>query len=88
MKTINLNRNQFTGTGMGYVIQKIGEHKNDNNIQMEVLDLSECNLNDDALETLSPIVDVVKELSLNDNQFTRLHYNYLYLKYCNIPAKT
>ena len=73
---------------MGYVIQKIGEHKNDNNIQMEVLDLSECNLNDDALETLSPIVDVVKELSLNDNQFTRLHYNYLYLKYCNIPAKT
>ena len=71
MKTINLNRNQFSGTGVGYLIQKIEDHENDNIVQTEALDLSECDLNDGALRTLSPVVDVVKELFLNDNHFTR-----------------
>ena len=53
------------------MIQKITDHETDNSVQMDVLDLSECDLNDNALETLSPIVEVVKELFLNDNHFTR-----------------
>ena len=53
------------------MIQKIEGNENDNIVQTEALDLSECDLNDEALETLSPVVDVVKELFLNDNHFTR-----------------
>ena len=38
---------------------------------LEALDLSECGLGDAELVTISPLVNIVRELLLNDNHFTR-----------------
>ena len=69
LKSVNLTRNHFSEAGIGNLIRKIEDHEED--VQLEVLDLSECGLEDASLEKLSPLVNVVRELLVNDNHFTR-----------------
>ena len=71
LKTVNLNRNNFTEAGIKSLMKKIEEHKDDGSVQLESLELSQCCLDDSSLISLSPIVNFVSELILNDNHFTR-----------------
>ena len=76
LKSVNLTRNHFTQVGLGHLIRKTGEHEDEaghggGGVHLETLDLSECGLGDAELETISPLVNVVRELLLNDNHFTR-----------------
>ena len=68
-KNVNLNRNSFSSAGVRTLIKYKDEE--DSHTNLETLNLSECSLDDDALESLSPLVDVVKELIISDNKFTR-----------------
>ena len=70
-KTVNLSQNKFTDVGIGNLVDMIGGQ----DVRLEILDLSDCDLNNGALEKLAPVVDVVKELSLADNNFTRYTSN-------------
>ena len=70
-KTVNLSQNKFTNVGIGNLVDMIGGQ----DVRMEALDLSDCDLNDGALEKLAPVVNVVKELSIADNNFTRYTSN-------------
>ena len=74
LKSVNLTRNHFTEVGLGHLIRKTVEHEDDaghGGVHLETLDLSECGLGDAELETISPLVSMVRELLLNDNHFTR-----------------
>ena len=76
LKTVNLTRNHFTEVGLGHLIKKSVDHEDDaghggGGVHLETLDLSECGLGDAELETISPLVNMVRELLLNDNHFTR-----------------
>ena len=76
LKSVNLTRNHFTEVGLGHLIRKTGDHEDDaghggGGVHLETLDLSECGLGDAELETISPLVNIVRELLLNDNHFTR-----------------
>ena len=68
-KNVNLNRNSFSSSGVK-LLTKYKEDE-DSHTNLETLNLSECSLDDEALEALSPLVDVVKELIISDNNFTR-----------------
>ena len=70
-KTVNLSQNKLTDVGIGTLLDMIGGQ----DVRMEALDLSDCDLNDGALEKLAPVVNVVKELSIADNNFTRYTSN-------------
>ena len=76
LKSVNLTRNHFTEVGLGHLIRKTGEHEADaghggGGVHLETLDLSECGLGATELEKISPLVNMVRELLLNDNHFTR-----------------
>ena len=77
---MNLTRNHFTEVGLGHLIRKTEERDDDGGhgghgghggVALEALDLSECGLGDAELVTISPLVNIVRELLLNDNHFTR-----------------
>ena len=71
LKSVNLTRNHFTEVGLGHLIRRTEEHEDDGAVTLESLDLSECGLGDAELEKISPLVNLVRELLLNDNHFTR-----------------
>lgn len=67
MKSVVLSNNRFSEKGIGQLISK----REKTNLSLDVLDLSNCNLCDAALEKLAVLVDCVRELVLTDNNFTR-----------------
>ena len=77
LKSVNLTRNHFTEVGLGHLIRRTEERDDDGGhgghggVALEALDLSECGLGDAELVTISPLVNIVRELLLNDNHFTR-----------------
>ena len=72
LKSVNLTRNHFTEAGLGHLIRKTEEDDGGHGgVHLEALDLSECGLGDAELVTISPLVNIVRELLLNDNHFTR-----------------
>ena len=69
MKTVILTNNRFSEKGVGQLASIV--EKDENNFSLDVLDLSNCNLGDLALERLAVLINFVKELILTDNTFTR-----------------
>ena len=62
MKTVILTNNRFSEKGVGQLTSIV--EKEENNFSLDVLDLSNCNLGDPALERLALLIDFVKELNL------------------------
>lgn len=74
LKSVNLTRNHFTEVGLGHLIRKTEDCEDDGGhggVHLDALDLSECGLGDAELVIISPLVNIVRELLLNDNHFTR-----------------
>ena len=69
MKTVILTNNRFSEKGVGQLTSIV--EKEETNFSLDVLDLSNCNLGDPALERLAVLIDFVKELNLTDNTFSR-----------------
>ena len=72
MKSVSLSGNKFSEKGLGHLVSVV-ETKEDQetNQSLDLLDLSNCNLGDPALERLAVLVDFVKELIFTDNDFSR-----------------
>ena len=68
-KTVDLSKNNFTHIGISYIIGKAEAKPGE--VLIESLDLSNCSLGDQALEKISSFVDIVKDLVISDNSFTR-----------------
>ena len=64
-----LTNNRFSEKGVGQLTSIV--EKEETNFSLDVLDLSNCNLGDPALERLAVLIDFVKELNLTDNTFSR-----------------
>ena len=64
-----LTNNRFSEKGVGQLASIV--EKDENNFSLDVLDLSNSNLGDLALERLAVLINFVKELILTDNTFTR-----------------
>ena len=67
VKKIQMNHAYFTHKGINHITKKLidKDYKN-----IESLDLSHCQLDDEGLARLMPIFPYVKELCLADNTFT------------------
>ena len=72
MKSVILSSNKFSEKGIGQLVNVVEKkEKEENNFSLDLLDLSNCNLDDAALERVAVLTDFVKELILTDNDFTR-----------------
>ena len=72
MKSVILSSNKFSEKGIGQLVNVVEKkEKEENNFSLDLLDLSNCNLSDAALERVAVLTDFVKELILTDNNFTR-----------------
>ena len=67
-----LSSNKFSEKGIGQLVNVVEKReREENNFSLDLLDLSNCNLSDAALERVAVLTDFVKELILTDNNFTR-----------------
>ena len=67
-----LSSNKFSEKGIGQLVNVVEKkEREENNFSLDLLDLSNCNLDDAALERVAVLTDFVKELILTDNNFTR-----------------
>ena len=67
-----LSSNKFSEKGIGQLVNVVEKkEREENNFSLDLLDLSNCNLGDAALERVAVLTDFVKELILTDNNFTR-----------------
>ena len=67
-----LSSNKFSEKGIGQLVNVVEKkEKEEANLSLDLLDLSNCNLDDAALERVAVLTDFVKELILTDNDFTR-----------------
>ena len=71
MKSVILSSNKFSEKGIGQLVNVVEKEKEEANFSLDLLDLSNCNLGDAALERVAVLTDFVKELILTDNDFTR-----------------
>ena len=72
MKSVILSSNKFSEKGIGQLVNVVEKkEREENNFSLDLLDLSNCNLDDAALERVAVLTDFVKELILTDNNFTR-----------------
>ena len=72
MKSVILSSNKFSEKGIGQLVNVVEKkEREENNFSLDLLDLSNCNLADAALERVAVLTDFVKELILTDNNFTR-----------------
>ena len=72
MKSVILSSNKFSEKGIGQLVNVVEKkEKEEANLSLDLLDLSNCNLDDAALERVAVLTDFVKELILTDNDFTR-----------------
>ena len=72
MKSVILSSNKFSEKGIGQLVNVVEKKEREEaNFSLDLLDLSNCNLGDAALERVAVLTDFVKELILTDNDFTR-----------------
>ena len=72
MKSVILSSNKFSEKGIGHLVNVVEKkEREENNFSLDLLDPSNCNLGDAALERVAVLTDFVKELILTDNNFTR-----------------
>ena len=72
MKSVILSSNKFSEKGIGQLVNVVEKkEREETNFSLDLLDLSNCNLDDAALERVAVLTDFVKELILTDNNFTR-----------------